>query len=133
MNDIAANGYVYETFGISKHISVKLQLLLIRAMPYNNLLTAKCFIYDVGGSLFLVAIIKKGLVTVSCRVWCLNFSRLDSTKLISRRLKNRFVKSYSDFLRNPLLLQHQSQYFNMMNPILFSLIFVQGQFLYPNS
>jgi hypothetical protein len=129
-----ANGYVYETFGISKHFPVKLQLLLIRAETFDNPLTAKCFIYDVGGSLFFSFVfITKGLVTVSCRVWCLNFSRLDSTKLFSRRLKNRFVKSYSDFLRNPLLLQHQSQYFNMMNPILFSLILVQGQFLYPNS
>ena len=42
-----ANGYVYETFGISKHIPVKLQLLLIRAETFDNPLTAKCFIYDV--------------------------------------------------------------------------------------
>lgn len=41
------NGYVYETFGISKHFPVKLQLLLIRAVPLDNPLTAKCFIYDV--------------------------------------------------------------------------------------
>ena len=41
------NGYVYETFGISKHLSVKLQVLLIRAETLDNPLTAKCFIYDV--------------------------------------------------------------------------------------
>jgi hypothetical protein len=41
------NGYVYETFGISKHFPVKLQLLLIRAEMLDNPLTAKCFIYDV--------------------------------------------------------------------------------------
>jgi len=44
---LAHNGYVYETFGISKHFSVKLQVLLIRAEMLNNPLTAKCFIYNV--------------------------------------------------------------------------------------
>jgi hypothetical protein len=44
---IAANGYVYETFGISKHFPVKLQVLLIRAEKLDNPMTAKCFIYDV--------------------------------------------------------------------------------------
>jgi len=54
-----ANGYVYETFGISKLFPVKLQLLLIRAEMLDNPLTAKCFIYDVelnpaiAGHLFL--------------------------------------------------------------------------------
>ena len=43
------NGYVYETFGISKHFPVKLQALLIRAETLDNPLTAKCFIYDVRG------------------------------------------------------------------------------------
>ena len=43
-----SDGYVYETFGISKHIPVKLQLLLIRAETFDKPLTAKCFIYDVG-------------------------------------------------------------------------------------
>ena len=42
-----SNGYVYETFGVSKRFSVKLQVLLIRAETIDNLLTAKCFIYDV--------------------------------------------------------------------------------------
>jgi hypothetical protein len=41
------NGYVYETFGISKHFPVKLQVLLKRAETLDNALTAKCFIYDV--------------------------------------------------------------------------------------
>ena len=41
------NGYVYETFGISKHFPIKLQLILIRAEALDNPLTAKCFIYDV--------------------------------------------------------------------------------------
>ena len=45
-----ANGYVYETFGISKHLPVKLQVLLIRAETLDNQLTAKCFIYDVVAS-----------------------------------------------------------------------------------
>ena len=44
---LATNGYVYETFGISKHFPVKLQVLLIRAKTLDNPLTAKCFIYDV--------------------------------------------------------------------------------------
>lgn len=47
-----ANGYVYETFGIPKHILVKLQVLLIRAEMPDNPLTAKCFIYDVMHWLF---------------------------------------------------------------------------------
>lgn len=46
-----ANGYVYETFGISKHFPVKLQVLLTWAEMLDNQLTAKCFIYDVGHSL----------------------------------------------------------------------------------
>jgi hypothetical protein len=47
-----ANGYVYETFGISKHFPVKLQVLLIRVEMLDNALTAKCFIYDVVRSVF---------------------------------------------------------------------------------
>ena len=47
------NGYVYETFGISKHFPVKLQVLLIRAEMFHNALTAKCFIYDVTCCVFL--------------------------------------------------------------------------------
>lgn len=42
------NGYVYETFGTSKHFPVKLHQLLIRAKMFGNALIAKCFIYDVG-------------------------------------------------------------------------------------
>ncbi|WP_234995095.1 hypothetical protein, partial [Alkalitalea saponilacus] len=44
---LGGNGYVYETFGISKHFPVKLQVPLIQAETLNNPLTAKCFIYDV--------------------------------------------------------------------------------------
>ncbi|MBN2164980.1 MAG: hypothetical protein JW717_01750 [Marinilabiliaceae bacterium] len=40
-------GYVYEMFGISKHLPVNLQVLLIRAEMPDNPLTTKCFIYDV--------------------------------------------------------------------------------------
>ena len=43
-----SDGHVYETFGISKHFPVKLQVPIIRAEMLNNALTAKCFIYDVG-------------------------------------------------------------------------------------
>ena len=42
------NGYVYETFGISKHFPVNIQQILIRAETPDKPLTAKCFIYDVG-------------------------------------------------------------------------------------
>ena len=49
-----ANGYVYETFGISKYFPFKLQVLLIRVEALDNPLTAKCFIYDVGISLFIL-------------------------------------------------------------------------------
>ena len=51
------NGYVYETFGISKHFPVKLQVLLIRAETFDISLTAKCFIYDVMRLPFLFSII----------------------------------------------------------------------------
>ena len=54
---LVGNGYVYETFGISKHFPVKLQVLLIRAERFDNPLTAKCFIYDVGGWLLLLIIL----------------------------------------------------------------------------
>jgi len=37
-------GYVYETFGISKHFSVKLQLFLIRAEMLDNPLARQFFI-----------------------------------------------------------------------------------------
>ena len=42
-----ANGCVYETFGISKLYLIKLQLLLIRAVPLGKPLTTKCFIHVV--------------------------------------------------------------------------------------
>lgn len=74
---------------------------------------------------------KEGLVTVSCRVWCSNCFKLNLTRF--QDVSKTLVKSYSDFLRNPLLLQHQSQKLNMMNPILFSLILFLSLFLYPNS
>ncbi|HAQ38948.1 MAG TPA: hypothetical protein DCX89_06010, partial [Saprospirales bacterium] len=44
---VGYNGYVYETFGISKHFPVKLQQLSIRAKTLDKPLTAKCFIYNV--------------------------------------------------------------------------------------
>lgn len=44
---IGSNGYVYETYGISKHFPVMLQGLMIRAEMLDKVLTAKCFIYDV--------------------------------------------------------------------------------------
>jgi len=44
---LAYNGCVYETFGISKRKSIKLQLLLIRAETLDKPLTAKCFIHVV--------------------------------------------------------------------------------------
>ena len=50
---LAYNGYVYETFGISKHFPVKLQVLLIRAETLDKPLTVKCFIYDVSNWAFL--------------------------------------------------------------------------------
>jgi len=40
-------GYVYETFGISKHFLVKIQQILTRAEMLDKPLIAKCFIYDV--------------------------------------------------------------------------------------
>jgi hypothetical protein len=55
--NIAANGYVYETFGTSKHFPVKLQALLTRVEMLDNALTAKCFIYDVVRSAFIFFII----------------------------------------------------------------------------
>jgi|GEM_PF-2764063 len=51
---ITHNGCVYETFGISKHCPIKLQVLLIRAETLDNTLTAKCFIYDVSISVVIV-------------------------------------------------------------------------------
>jgi hypothetical protein len=51
------NVCVYETFGISKHFPVKLQLLLIRAVPLDNALTAKCFIHVVSRSVFIFPVI----------------------------------------------------------------------------
>jgi hypothetical protein len=42
-----SDGYVYETFGISKHFPVNIQQNLIRAETPDKPLTAKCFIYDV--------------------------------------------------------------------------------------
>src|SRR5574344_1743151 len=57
------NGCVYETFGISKHLSVKLQVLLIRAETLDNPLTAKCFIYDVVCCGYLSYYISKILLT----------------------------------------------------------------------
>ncbi len=52
-----ANGCVYETFGISKRLPVKLQLLLIRAETLDKPLTAKCFIRVVSRSVFIFSVI----------------------------------------------------------------------------
>ena len=41
------NGYVYETFGISKHFPVKPLQSLLNVTPLKLALSAKCFIYDV--------------------------------------------------------------------------------------
>jgi len=41
------NGWIYKKLGISEHLPVKLQPLLMRAEMLDNQLTAKCFIYDV--------------------------------------------------------------------------------------
>jgi len=46
------NVRVYETFGISKHFPIKLQLLLTRAKMLNKPLIAKCFIHVVVLSAF---------------------------------------------------------------------------------
>lgn len=54
---VSPNGYVYETFGTSKHFPVKLQALLTRVEMLDNALTAKCFIYDVVRSAFIFFII----------------------------------------------------------------------------
>ncbi len=54
---IKHNGYVYETFGISKHFPVKLQQLLIRAEMLDNPLIAECFIYDVMPCYFISSLI----------------------------------------------------------------------------
>jgi hypothetical protein len=51
---IAYNGYVFETFGISKHFPVKLQVLLIRAEMLDNQLTVKCFIPRVIGRFYFL-------------------------------------------------------------------------------
>ena len=51
------NGYVYETFGISKRFPVKIQQILMRAETLDNPLTAKCFIYDVICWLFPVQMV----------------------------------------------------------------------------
>jgi len=56
-NTLGVNGYVYETFGTSKHFPVKLQALLTRVEMLDNALTAKCFIYDVVRSAFIFFII----------------------------------------------------------------------------
>ena len=53
VRSLAYNGCVYETFGISKRFPIKLQLLLIRAVPLDKPLYAKCFIHVVGVSLFI--------------------------------------------------------------------------------
>jgi len=53
---IPPNGCVYETFGISKHFPVKLQLLLTRDVLLDKPLTAKCFIHDVSVSCFILSV-----------------------------------------------------------------------------
>ena len=54
---MAANGCVYETFGISKRFPVKLQPPLIRADTLDKPLTAKCFIHVVSRSVFIFSVI----------------------------------------------------------------------------
>jgi hypothetical protein len=53
-HQVATNVCVYETFGISKHFPIKLQLLLIRAETLDKPLSAKCFIHVVVCSLLFI-------------------------------------------------------------------------------
>ncbi len=66
---LRVNGCVYETFGISKRFLVKLQLLLIRAVPLDKPLIAKCFIHDVGCwcSIFPVIFLSICYIVSVCR------------------------------------------------------------------
>ena len=62
---VKGNGYVYETFGISKRFAIKLQLLLIRAKTLDKPLIAKCFIHDVTQRhFFIFKFIIKTLLTL---------------------------------------------------------------------
>ncbi len=54
---MTANGCVYETFGITKRLPIKLQLFLIRAETLDKPLTAKCFIHVVSRSVFIFSVI----------------------------------------------------------------------------
>ena len=54
---------MHETFGISKHFSVKLQVLLTRSEMLDNTLTAKYFIYEVIGRFsfsFVIYVVNSG-------------------------------------------------------------------------
>ncbi len=62
------NVLVYETFGISKRFSIKIQVLLIRAETLDKPLTAKCFIYDVTGRRSLISIVIQSMFLVLFRL-----------------------------------------------------------------
>lgn len=83
------NGYVYETFGISKHFPVKLQALLIVAETLNNPLTAKCFIYDVMHwrfNSFIKSICKKMTFDYISIIYTKTFSKSESAQKIAEIL-----------------------------------------------
>jgi hypothetical protein len=62
---VAHNGHVYETFGITKRLPIKIQLLLIRAKTLDKPLTAKCFIHDVSGMWLFIVLLSVLLENVS--------------------------------------------------------------------
>ena len=82
---LGGNGYVYETFGISKHFPVKLQVLLIRAETLDNPLTAKCFIYDVSRSVFIFYAFQI-YSSLSCRLFSVHRFGLYYCVLLSSHL-----------------------------------------------
>jgi len=51
------NGWVYETFGISKRLTIKPLQILLNVLPLKLALFAKCFIYRVTSWPFLYFVI----------------------------------------------------------------------------
>jgi hypothetical protein len=71
LSKLAGNGWVYETFGISKRFPIKPLRCLLNVLPLKLALSAKCFIYRVTNwPLFIKALIINLLHrSVSALVW----------------------------------------------------------------
>jgi hypothetical protein len=87
---IASNGWVYETFGISKRFPIKPLRCLLNVPPLKSALSAKCFIFRVVPSLFLSSTVRWGSNTL-CQVLACGSALCDLAMCMDAAWRSYFI------------------------------------------